>query len=309
MSDRPVENRAALAPALVRLARPKQWAKGVFVLVGPLAGFADGQAIDWLAVVMAFVAFALASSGCYVVNDLRDREADRLHPRKQHRPIASGRVSPRQATVFSLVLFAGAIAACVPIGLLANWSAFGWTLGAVVLYIANTTAYSLGLKQVGLIDVMSLSAGFVLRVLGGCAAAAIEPSTWLLNCTFFLSMYLAFGKRFAERRTLGENATAARGVQAFYTDEMLRMVVVMTAVATLVVYAGFVQDRAPEFDLGFNVLWLTILPATFALFRSIALVERGEYDDPTELAYGDRPFQAAVILFGVVLVIATLLSA
>lgn len=308
MSDPEPKPQPGALRHLVRLARPKQWAKGVFVLVGPLAGFADGQAIDWLAVALAFVAFALASSGCYVVNDLRDREADRLHPRKRHRPIASGAVAPRQAAIFSVLLFAGAVAACVPIGLIASWSAFGWTLAAVLVYIANTTAYSLGLKQVGLLDVMSLSAGFVLRVVGGCAAAAIEPSTWLLNCTFFLSMYLAFGKRFAERRTLGENAARARGVQAFYTDEMLRMVVVMTAVATLVVYAGFVQDRAPKFDLGFNILWLTILPATFALFRSIALVERGEYDDPTELAYGDRPFQAAVILFGVVLVISTLLT-
>src|SRR5690606_16191438 len=118
-------------------------------------------------------------------------------------------------------------------------------------------------------DVISLASGFVLRVLGGCAAAMVVPSSWLLNCIFFLSMFLAFGKRLGERRTLGADAAAARGVQSVYTDDLLRMSVVVTAVATLITYAGYVQAHEEDYRRGFNLLWLTMLPATYGLLRCI----------------------------------------
>lgn len=161
------------------------------------------------------------------------------------------------------------------------------------------TAYSWLLKHVVIADVIGLSLGFVLRVLGGCAAAGVEPSTWLLNCTFFLAMFLAFGKRLGERRSLGsdEAAAAARAVQEAYTSDLLRMVVVVTAVATLLSYAGYVQAKETLYWQGFNLLWLTVLPATFGLLRCIVLLERGDFDDPTELALHDRAFQLAAGVF------------
>ncbi len=291
----------------IRLARPKQWAKGVFVLIGPLYALADPSGehdFSRLSVISALVAFSLASSGCYVINDIRDRESDRHHPRKRSRPIASGAVSPSQGWIYAIVLYVLAALALVPAWLEAGLEAAGITALVVGLYVANVIAYSFRLKHIVIIDVMSLSLGFVLRVLGGCAAAGIEPSTWLLNCTFFLAMFLAFGKRLGERRTMGDQVDQARLVQGRYTEDLLRMVVVMTAVATLVTYAGYVQDRADvwlgSWRGGFNLLWLTIIPATFALFRCIVLVERGEYDDPTELALRDRPFQVAAALFGAI---------
>ncbi|MEZ6234050.1 MAG: UbiA prenyltransferase family protein [Phycisphaerales bacterium] len=315
--------RRPLPRALLELARPQQWAKGLFVVIGPLYALTDDREFSWWAVAAAFLAFNLAASGCYVVNDLRDVEQDRAHPRKRRRPIACGDVTPRQAGVFTAVLFLAsalfaALASVFSGGLLplgsdasgaageAGSTAWWFPLlvpGAVALYIANVTAYSLRLKHVAILDVVSLAAGFVLRVLGGCAAAGVEPSTWLINCTFFLSMFLAFGKRLGERRTMaadtgGTGATSARSVQSRYTDDLLRMVVVMTAVATLVLYAGYVQTRDDHYKVGFNLLWLSILPATYALLRTILLVERGEYDDPTELAVHDRPFQAAVAVYG-----------
>lgn len=291
----------------IRLARPKQWAKGVFVLVGPLYALADPTGehdFSRLSVISALLAFSLASSGCYVVNDIRDRESDRHHPRKRSRPIASGAVSPSQGWVYAIVLYVLAALALVPAWIEAGAEAAGITALVVGLYVANVIAYSFRLKHIVIVDVMSLSLGFVLRVLGGCAAAGIEPSTWLLNCTFFLAMFLAFGKRLGERRTMGDQVDQARLVQGRYTEDLLRMVVVMTAVATLVTYAGYVQDRGDvwlgSWRGGFNLLWLTIIPATFALLRCIVLVERGEYDDPTELALRDRPFQVAAGVFGAI---------
>ncbi len=287
----------------IRLARLKQWAKGVFVLIGPLYALVDGHVVPWLAVVSAFLAFGLASSGSYVINDIRDREADRRHPRKCRRPIASGRISVPVAMRFAVVMFLASAALVLPVGLMAGAAAAGWLGLVLALYVANVTAYSLAIKHVVILDVMSLSMGFVLRVLGGCACIAVAPSTWLLNCTLFLAMFLAFGKRLGERRTLGEQADEARRVQAIYTDHLLRMMVVMTAVATLVTYAGYVQGRA-EFFNGLNVLWFTMLPAVFALLRCIVLVEKGEYDDPTELATGDRQFQVASVIFALLTLVA-----
>lgn len=291
----------------VRLARPKQWAKGVFVLIGPFYALADPAGehdFSLLSVLAALVAFSLASSGCYVINDIRDRESDRHHPRKRSRPIASGAVSPSQGWIYAIVLYVLAALALVPAWFEAGAEAAGITALVVGLYVANVIAYSFRLKHIVIVDVMSLSLGFVLRVLGGCAAAGIEPSTWLLNCTFFLAMFLAFGKRLGERRTMGDQVDQARLVQGRYTEDLLRMVVVMTAVATLVTYAGYVQDRGDvwlgSWRGGFNLLWLTTLPATFALLRCIVLVERGEYDDPTELALRDRPFQVAAGVFGAI---------
>lgn len=294
------------AKDMLRLMRPKQWAKGVFVLVGPLYGLAEASA-SWRDILpptlVAMVIFALASSACYIVNDVVDAPGDRLHPRKRGRPIASGAVSPPQGLALAGVLLLAA-------GAMLAWIAPGprWWLGIIAfIYAANTMLYSIHLKKHVITDVMSLSLGFVLRVLGGCAAAAVAPSTWLLNCTLFIAMFLAFGKRLGERRTLGEDAAAARSVQAVYTDELLRMAVVVTAVATLVTYAGYVQFREathrmllPGLDVLVNPLWLTMIPATYALLRSIVLLEQGKYDDPTEMATRDFPMQAAAGLFALI---------
>lgn len=297
---------------LLRLARPTQWSKGVFVLIGPVYGFralaANRPWADFaIEAVLAFVIFGLASSASYVVNDLLDADADRNHPRKRHRPIASGAVSRGAAKLFAATLFAATAASFLGL----SPDARLWVSVFVGLYVLNVLAYSFWFKHVVVLDVMSLSLGFVLRVLGGCAAVAIAPSAWLLNVTFFLAMFLAFGKRLGERRTLGtpDQAAAARAVHGVYTDEMLRMVVVVTGVISLVTYAEYVQTQSQLPALNYqlsvahgsiNLLWLTILPATYGLLRCIVLLEHGRYDDPTELAVHDRPFQLAAILFGAI---------
>ncbi len=302
--------------AYLKLARPTQWSKSIFVLVGPLYAVTQGESIDWVSVVWAMVAFSLGSSGLYVVNDWFDREKDRMHPRKRHRPLASGAVSARAGLVYAAVLLmlaVGAVGMLIP-----AWhtvAAVGILLG---LHIGNVLVYSAYFKHKIIVDVLSLAMGFVLRVLAGCAAAEIEPSTWLLNATLFLSMFLAFGKRLGERRTLGHDASAARTVQGLYSDALLQMAVVVTAVATLLTYAGYVQSRAGDFTVkfgaapveasgggfGLNLLWLTMLPSTLAVLRAMVQLERGTYDDPTELAVHD----AVVRVCGVGFVMLTVLA-
>lgn len=289
----------------VKLARPHQWVKGVFVLVGPLYGLKDLKPAErtgaLAAALITFAIFALASSCCYVVNDIADAEQDRVHPRKRKRPIASGAISKGNAYVYAFVL----LAACVGlVGLLGSEVRLAVAL-IVGAYVVNVWAYTLKLKHIIIADVMSLALGFCLRMFAGCAAVAIAPTTWLLNCTLFLAMFLAFGKRLGERRTMGTDVAAARGVQARYTDDLLRMTVVVTGVATLLTYGAYVVARGeanthviPPFHAGINVLWFTMVPATYALLRSIVLLESGTYDDPTELAAKDLPMKLAVGVFG-----------
>jgi len=303
------------AASFIRLARPHQWAKSIFVIIGPAYGIATGKQASWSMIVGllgAVIAFCLAASACYVLNDIRDREADKVHPRKRLRPIASGAISVPLAMRFAAVLAIGALIAPLlvwvggkidPPSSAASGSMTVWLLVTVVIYIVNTTFYSMTLKNQIVLDVISLASGFVLRVMGGCAATGVPPSLFLLNVTFFLSMFLAFGKRLAERQTLGADAAAGRAVQAAYTNDFLRMAVVVTGVATLVTYAGYVEGHGPHYDHGFNLLWLTLLPATYGLLRCMVLLDTGRYDDPTEMATHDRPMQLAVALFALITVL------
>lgn len=294
---------------LIKLARPAQWSKSGFVLIGPLYALADknlsGVESLWGAF-WAAAAFALMASSCYALNDVRDAEQDRVHPRKRKRPVASGAVSSGAATVFGVALAVAGFA-CL-LGVRPEFRL--WTGAMLAAYLLTTVAYSLWLKQRVIADVIGLAMGFVLRVLGGCAAVGIGPTTWLLTATFFLSMFLAFGKRLGERRTLGEAAGSARSVQEAYSDDTLRLAVMATGVVTLVTYAFYIvtQDAKYTFHVtrtlagaptgfGFNLMWLTVLPATYALLRCVVLLEQGRYDDPTELATRDRPFQLAAGAF------------
>lgn len=317
---RPTPDSAAPTPplwlSLIRLARPTQWSKSAFVLVGPFYalkdlpnGWENAQHL-MLRAMIAAAAFALVSSGCYVINDIADRVADQAHPRKRRRPIAAGHVSIPVAWVYAVALFIVG-GACVFLLRGANEQ---WVTLTLALYAGNVLFYSAYLKHKVIADVISLSLGFVLRVMGGCAAAGVTPSVWLLNVTLFLSMFLAFGKRLGERRTLAAGGTASPGsaathpdaltraiehrrVQAGYTDSLLQMAVMVTAVITLMTYALYVKDLGDRYTQGFNLMWLTMLPAFYGLFRCVVLIERGRYDDPTELATKDRGFQAAGIAF------------
>jgi decaprenyl-phosphate phosphoribosyltransferase len=317
----PAPANPGLVVSLVKLARPHQWAKSVFVLLGPLYGLraiggggsgggVGGEVVSvrhLLAQALAAAAvFALCSSACYIFNDIQDIEKDRVHPRKRNRPLAAGHVPLGVAWAFMFTLFGGAAG----LAFFVDAEHRGGLMLIAALYAANVIAYSAWLKHAVVADVISLSLGFVFRVIGGCVATAIAPSTWLLNVTLFLAMFLAFGKRLGERRTAaaaGYDASAARGVQAKYTDDLLRMSVVVTAVGTLLTYAGYVQGRESEFTFGLaplgvglgsmNWMWFSILPAMYGMLRAIVLLERGAHDDPTEMVVKDRALALAGVAF------------
>ncbi|HYF14193.1 MAG TPA: UbiA family prenyltransferase [Phycisphaerales bacterium] len=295
---------------MMRLLRPHQWVKSAFVLFGPLYGLRDmaAQGRDTRDALMqgciAAAVFALASSACYIYNDLRDAPLDRVHPRKRNRPIASGLIGPGVAWAMILALAASAAG----LGMLIHPGQRWAFMAFAGFYALNVVCYSAFLKNAVIADVVSLSLGFVLRVLAGCVAVGIAPSTWLLNCTLFLAMFLAFSKRLGERRTAeagGYEAHEARSVQAKYTDHLLRMSVVVTAVGALLTYAAYVQSREELFagaawwgmPAGFNWMWVTLVPATYCLLRSMVLVERGLYDDPTEMVTRDKPLMVAGAVF------------
>lgn len=299
----------SLAHGLFKLARPHQWAKSGFVLLGPMYGMADITLSPMRAMIAAFAAaasFALVSSACYAMNDILDAPRDLHHPRKKFRPVACGVVSPAQAWTFAGAIGIVGLGLLIAVGQPGMW----WVAGAVIAYALNVTLYSVWLKRIRIADVLGLSIGFVLRVFGGCVAVGIWPSAWLLNVTLFLAMFLSFGKRLGERRAMGDDVGQIRLVQRKYTLELLRMTVVVTGVATLLTYASYIQDQqdfiafsqwfGPGIDReipGLNLLWLTIIPATYGLLRCIVLLEQGTYDDPTELAFHDRPFQISAATF------------
>jgi len=315
-------NHPLLVLSVLKLLRPKQWAKGAFVLIGPIYALTDPKN-DWHKLLppalIAMAALCLLSSAGYIVNDILDAPRDRLHPRKSKRPVASGAISPAFAWVIALVT--GLIGAALI--LFIEGRAHLWVAGLALAYLANTNLYSFFLKRIVIADVIGLSLGFVLRVLAGCAAAQVQPSTWLLNCTLFLAMFLSFGKRLGERKTVGVDASAVRGVQAAYTDELLRSAVGVTGVVTLVTYASYIQAKDVLWSAGFdgwgkdavvhggwwiNPLWLTMLPATYGMLRCVVLLERGRYDDPTEIVAKDWPTQVAGLAFGAMTVGALLLA-
>lgn len=182
-------------PALLRCLRPHQWCKNLLVALPLLAAHRLTDAQAWLSVALAFVSFSLAASAMYVLNDLRDVASDRLHPHKRHRPIASGEVSRNHALALLLIC----VLASFLIALLflpRTFSAF------LIAYLAITTAYSVGLKRLLMLDVLTLASLYALRMLAGGAAVDVRLSPWLLAFSMFLFLSIAFVKRYAELRAL-----------------------------------------------------------------------------------------------------------
>jgi len=277
--------------ALARSLRPVQWVKNFFVLA-PLV-FA-GQLEERIALARGlamFAAFCLASSAVYLVNDIRDREADRRHPLKRHRPIASGALPAPVATAAAVVLLAAAAVLVYPLG-----AAASTVLG---LYAALNFLYSAGLKHVVILDVMIVALGFVLRVLAGGFAVRVAVSSWLLLCTIFLALFLAFSKRRHELVLLSENASGQRRVLDDYSPAFLDQMINVVTAASVVSYALYAV--APETTARFHSEWLvyTVPLVLFGIFRYLYLIYQApEQRNPTEAILTDGPFLANLVLWG-----------
>ena len=219
--------------SLIALARPKHWAKNAFVFMPVPFGLASGGTLQPLSFALGLLGFCLANSAVYAFNDAQDAEQDRLHPKKKHRPVASGRVSVGQARVWSLILLATGT-------MLAALSGSVAAVAIVLVYAAFNALYSLGGKNVALLDVFILSSGFVLRVLLGCALIHVAPSSWLLLCSSALALFLALAKRRGDL-IRGLNADH-RPSLAGYNIDFLDQAMGITAAITLIAYALYTME-------------------------------------------------------------------
>ncbi|MDO8363022.1 MAG: decaprenyl-phosphate phosphoribosyltransferase [Actinomycetota bacterium] len=277
--------------ALLREARPKQWAKNVLVLAAPgAAGVLDNGSSLGRAL-LAFVAFCLASSGTYYWNDIHDVEADRQHPTKCRRPIASGAVPLGIArTVGTLLLVAG----------LGTAFALGWRTGLVVTgYVALTTLYSTLLKHVAVVDLVAVSAGFVLRAIAGAVVTDVRMSNWFVLCTSAGSLFIVTGKRYAELREMGDNA-ATRATLDEYTPDFLRTVLNVAVGATLLTYCMWAFDTKELSGSTWPFYELSIVPMLTALLRYTLIIEQGHGAAPEEIFAADRWLQGLGVLWAVV---------
>jgi 4-hydroxybenzoate polyprenyltransferase len=269
--------------ALLEAMRPHQWTKNLLVFAGLLFGrqlFVGEQA---LRAGGAFVAMCLAASATYLINDLRDRAADREHPLKRHRPIASGRLGESPALTAALAFAAFALG----IGFIINPA----TGATIAFYLALTVVYSVCAKHLVILDVMTLAAGFVLRVLAGAFAVEVAASYWLLLCTFTVALFLGFGKRRAELITLESSAASHRPVLDHYSTVFLDQMIAIVTSATLVCYILYTVDRRTVEVFETRLLVLTVPFVLYGLFRYLYLLyHRRRGDSPTSTILLDPAF-------------------
>ncbi len=278
---------------LLRALRPVQWVKNAFVLA-PLVfaeQLTDPQVLGRAA--LAFLAFCFAASTIYLVNDLRDREEDRLHPLKQHRPIASGALSVSVATAAAAVLGVVSLALSLYFG-----AAFTVLLA---VYLGINLLYSAGLKKVVILDVMAVSSGYVIRVMAGGEAVGVSVSNWLLLCTIFLALFLILSKRRHELVLLADDAAEHRSVLSHYSPAFLDQMINVVTASTVVSYALYAVDAATIERFGSDRLVYTMPLVLFGVFRYLYLTyQRQQRRNPTEAVLTDVPSLANLLVWGLV---------
>ncbi|MFW6146284.1 MAG: decaprenyl-phosphate phosphoribosyltransferase [Planctomycetota bacterium] len=275
----------------LRLGRPRQWSKNVLVLLPVIFAQKAGDVSAWAYALAATAAFCLASSAVYAFNDIRDRHADRLHPRKKDRPIAAGAVGVPQAYAFSLVTTLAALG-------LSAWL-HPLAAGLIGAYLALQLVYSLSLKRRMIADVICIALGFVLRTVTGAVVIEAPPSPWLIVCTFTLCLFLGFCKRRAELATMGNrpDAQTYRRTLAGYDPELLTHLITLSAGIAIVSFLLYAVSDETEARFGTVYLAYTLPLVVYAICRFAMLSMWGRYDDPAELILRDRAFQAAAALW------------
>ena len=278
-ADPAAPHQGSLARGIARSLRPKQWLKNVLVLAAPGAAGVLSEGDVLVDVGLAFVAFCLVSSGTYLLNDASDIEADRLHPRKRHRPIAAGRVSIPLAIVLGIALIAAGlgVAAAVRLELLI----------VVAAYIFLTASYTLWLKHVEVVDIVAIASGFIMRAVAGGAAADVPLSRWFIIVASFGSLFMVAGKRHGEHIDLGEDGGAVRATLSAYSRGYLKHVWTMASGVTIAAYCLWAFEMAPP-GSDVPLYELSIVPFVTFMLRYAMLLEAGHGEAPEEVVLGDR---------------------
>jgi 4-hydroxybenzoate polyprenyltransferase len=275
MNPFPPAKGAALALQLLKLLRPHQWVKNGFVFVGLLFGDVSS---DWSLrgkVLLAAAGFCLLSSCVYVLNDVFDREADRAHPLKRGRPLASGTVGV--AAAFALA------AACATAGFALGAAASAGVAALLLAYLLLNLAYSAGLKHVAVLDVFIIAAGFMLRIFAGTWGVGIDPSQWLLLCGLLLTIFLGFAKRRAELMVSegdGSDGVSQRPVLDEYSPALLDTMMAISAAGVIVSYSLYtVSPDTVELHHTDKLIY-TLPFVLYGIFRYIFLLHRSRGEDP-----------------------------
>lgn len=277
-------------PAIIRSMRPAQWLKNVLVFAPLIFAHQALEPDALLRSAAVFALFCLTSGAVYLVNDLLDRASDREHPVKCRRPIASGELSPAAAIAAAALIGAGSLFAATLLD-----PRVALVLG---VYLFNNLLYSRVLKHLVILDVMTIAAGFVLRVVAGGFAVGVPLSSWLLLCTSLLALFLGFGKRRHELVLLESNASTHRPILAEYSPYFLDQLIAVVTTSTLVTYALYTMDPAVHQKLGTPYLPLTIPFVLYGIFRYLYLVhQKMEGGDPSQIVFSDRPLLANVLLW------------
>jgi 4-hydroxybenzoate polyprenyltransferase len=259
--DEPVVPRRSPLRAAIKTGRPQEWIKNVFVFAGLLFSGKFDQSHEVFQAFLTFIAFCFISSAGYYVNDLIDVELDRRHPKKRFRPLAAGELSEGAAKAIapSLAVLAIAIA----------FATVNWEVGLMVIgYGIAQMAYSLGLKQIVIVDVMTLAGLFILRVAAGASAVDAHASEWLLLCTGMIALFLGFTKRRQEAVSELHEGTSSRPVLEHYSLPFLDQMVAMVTTGTVISYSIYAVDSP---IVGNQMMW-TIPPVVYGIFRYLYLV-------------------------------------
>jgi 4-hydroxybenzoate polyprenyltransferase len=281
--------RPVLLSLLISL-RPGQWTKNLFVFAALVFAQRLGDMDAVMNAAVAFFIFCALSSTVYLINDVLDREQDRRHPLKAHRPIASGALNPAFALTAAAVVGIAAMIAALALG----WQFFQTAAAYVVLL----TAYSAFLKHIVILDVLTIAAGFTLRAAAGAAAIAVPMSHWLLVCTTLLALFIALSKRRHELTLLADTATDHRPILSDYTPYLLDQMISVVTASTLIAYVFYTISPETTAKFGTDLLSLTIPFPLYGIFRYLYLVHlRDKGGSPSELVINDRPLLACVGLW------------
>jgi len=278
---------------VLRLLRPRQWIKNLLLFAALV--FAKQLFVPHSLglACLAFVAFCLASSSVYVVNDLVDVERDRQHPEKRLRPIASGEVPVRSAAIAAAALTLLSLAISLAIG-----RSF---VAALIVYLGLSHFYSLAGKNVVVLDAMLVAAGFVIRAVAGALAIQVPYSDWFVLCTLFLALFIVFSKRRAELLAVGDRALHSRPVLALYSEGALATFTAASMAAAVISYSLYVQDMHEKAGPALRLLPFTVPFVLFVIFRYHLLVERGLLGEkPEEAIFRDRTLLGSLLGFAAV---------
>jgi 4-hydroxybenzoate polyprenyltransferase len=288
-----------MLPPFVEALRPHQWVKNLLVLAPLLFTTRAMEPAAWGVALLAFASFCGAASSIYLLNDIRDREEDARHPKKRLRPIASGRLPVGAAWLLfvAMIAISGALASLVP-------DQNGrWFVAWPVAYLVLNVAYSYGLKRLVIIDCMCIALGFQLRVQAGAAAISVQASHWLLLCTFFFALFLAFCKRYEELGRQVDATGTTRATMQEYTVSFLNMMIGPLAALSILTYSLYTVSPETVKTHGTDRLMYTVPFVTYGVFRYLFLVyRRSEGGDPARLLFRDLP----LILCGLAYAIAVL---